>query len=362
MDQLLNKIKALFRGRPFDILQIEITSRCNAHCIMCPKTHLSNWRSGDMDKKTFSAISRVFRLANYIHLQGWGEPLLHPELDDMIRRIKKEGRKCGFTTNGQLLSQDRIKGFLDLDVDVIAISMAGADEDMHESIRRGTNFKKIVEGASYIANERERLSLKRPELVLLFIMTPQNINQLPAFVELGADVGATRVVPNNVDFVPCKEIDDSRAFNRIDRAEEYAKLISRAKQKAEEKNIELRLYPLFPEEQEICEPDPLKNLYISFDGCVSPCTYLALPLDRIPIYRGGTTRYVPRTCFGNAGEEDILDIWQKEDYLHFRDIFKRRKRIAMLNLISRAFLGGVKGTGELPAPQECRGCYKLFGF
>ena len=193
-------------------------------------------------------------------------------------------------------------------------------------------------------------------------MTPQNVNQLPAFVELGADVGATRVVPNNVDFIPCKEIDDLRAFNRIDRAEEYAKLISRTKQKAKEKHIELRLYPLFPEEQEICEPGPLKNLYISFDGCVSPCPYLALPVDQVPIYRNGNTQYVPRTCFGNAGEEDIMDIWQKEEYLSFRDIFKRRKRIAMVNLISGAFLGDMTGMAKLPAPEQCKGCYKLSGF
>ena len=315
-----------------------------------------------MDENTFSATSKVFRCANYIHLQGWGEPLLHPELNNMIRRIKKETRKCGFTTNGLLLSRDRIKGFLDLDVDVIAISMAGANKDMHESIRRGTNFKKIVESAGHIANERERRSLKRPELALLFIMTTQNINQLPEFVELASELGATRVVPNNVDFVPCREIDDLRAFNRQDRAQEYAELISRTKQRAKEKDIELRIYPLFPEEQQICEADPLRNLYVSFDGCVSSCPYLALPVDQVPIYRDGDTRYVPRTCFGNAGEQDILDIWQKQGYLRFRDIFKRRKRIAMLNLISRAFLGGMRGTGELPAPQECRGCYKLFGF
>jgi len=362
MRGVINKIKGIFKAKPFNILQIEITSRCNARCIMCPKTHLGDWKSGDMDELTFSGISKAFPLADYVHLQGWGEPLLHTELYNMIKRIKKAGTKCGFTTNGQLLSQDRIKSFIDLGVDVIAISMAGADKKMHEYIRRGTDFKKIVESAACITNEKERLSLKKPELVLLFIMTLQNVHQLPAFVELGADVGAIRVVPNNVDFVPCKEIDELRAFNRTDMRKEYEELMAKTREKARERKVELRLYPLFPEEQGICEASPLKNLYISFDGCVSPCVYLGLPVDNIPIYRDGGLKSIPRRCFGNVREESLMDIWKKREYVNFRDIFKKRKNISIIETMISVFGFGAEGKKRLPAPDDCVECYKLFGF
>jgi hypothetical protein len=38
-----------------------------------------------------------------------GEPLLHPDLDDLIRRIRKHGAIAGMITNGYLLTADRIQ-------------------------------------------------------------------------------------------------------------------------------------------------------------------------------------------------------------------------------------------------------------
>src|ERR1700732_4233555 len=38
-----------------------------------------------------------------------GEPLLHPELDDVIARIRKNGMLAGMITNGYLLVADRIE-------------------------------------------------------------------------------------------------------------------------------------------------------------------------------------------------------------------------------------------------------------
>src|SRR5207245_10232465 len=38
-----------------------------------------------------------------------GEPLLHPELDDIIRHIRRRGMIAGMITNGFLLTQKRIE-------------------------------------------------------------------------------------------------------------------------------------------------------------------------------------------------------------------------------------------------------------
>jgi len=351
-------------GTPrFDIVQVEVTSKCNARCIMCPKTYLKDWISGDMQQNTFLHISEIFSSANYIHLQGWGEPLLHPGFEDMLTfLIKKKKRKCGFTTNGQLLTKEKIDRFLQTGVDIIAISMAGADKKMHESIRKGTEFSKIIEAASYIAEQKQKQGLKKPELVLLFIITVLNIHQLPDFIKLASDIGADRVVPNNVDFVPCKEIDLIRAFNRDEKKEEYEEIMKKTKQQAKERKIELRFYSLFPEEQGICEANPLKNIYIAHDGCVSPCVYLGLPVKEIPVYRDGKVDTVKRVCFGNIKEKGIKEIWKDKSYVLFRNIFKKRKNIHLLDTIMSMFLGlGEKGS-NLPAPPECKSCYKLLGF
>src|SRR5574341_107478 len=77
-------IKSQVRGRTFEAFQIEVTSRCTLRCVMCPRAALENeWPALDLSWEAFQRAARAFRHAKFVHLQGWGEPLLHPRLLDM---------------------------------------------------------------------------------------------------------------------------------------------------------------------------------------------------------------------------------------------------------------------------------------
>ena len=52
-----------------------------------------------------------------------GEPLLHPDLDDIIRRMRERGVIAGMITNGYLLTADRIKRLNDAGLDHMQISI-----------------------------------------------------------------------------------------------------------------------------------------------------------------------------------------------------------------------------------------------
>ena len=54
-----------------------------------------------------------------------------------------------------------------------------------------------------------------------------------------------------------------------------AKAIKEAKAKAHD--IALRVSPISPEPVAVCEEDPLRNLFVSVDGHVSPCVYMYPP-------------------------------------------------------------------------------------
>jgi MoaA/NifB/PqqE/SkfB family radical SAM enzyme len=43
-----------------------------------------------------------------VHLQGWGEPLLHRQFFEIVARAKKAGCRVGTTTNGILLDRAEI--------------------------------------------------------------------------------------------------------------------------------------------------------------------------------------------------------------------------------------------------------------
>ena len=57
----------------------------------------------------FRRVDKLAALGTSVITISGGEPLLHPELDEIIRRIRKRGMIAGLITNGYLLVAERIQ-------------------------------------------------------------------------------------------------------------------------------------------------------------------------------------------------------------------------------------------------------------
>src|SRR5690242_1292886 len=57
----------------------------------------------------FLRVDKLAALGTTVVCISGGEPLLHPELDDLIRRIRRHGMLAGMITNGYLLTAERIQ-------------------------------------------------------------------------------------------------------------------------------------------------------------------------------------------------------------------------------------------------------------
>ena len=77
-------------------------------------------------------IRRVDKLADLgasvVAFSG-GEPMLHPQLDDIIRQIRRRGMLAGLITNGYLLSPKRIQALNDAGLDFLQISIDNLEPD-----------------------------------------------------------------------------------------------------------------------------------------------------------------------------------------------------------------------------------------
>jgi MoaA/NifB/PqqE/SkfB family radical SAM enzyme len=95
--------------------------RCNLSCTYC-----NEFDDHSSPVPTATMLRRIDRLAalgtGIITLSG-GEPLLHPDLDDIIRRIRDRGSIATLITNGYLLSRDRIKRLNRAGLDHLQISI-----------------------------------------------------------------------------------------------------------------------------------------------------------------------------------------------------------------------------------------------
>jgi len=97
-------------GRRHTSLRISVTDRCNLRCLYCMPEQVSSFMPTD-EQLTFDEIERFVRLVlplgvNKFRLTG-GEPLLRPDLIDLVRRLAclPGVADLSLTTNGVLLSR-----------------------------------------------------------------------------------------------------------------------------------------------------------------------------------------------------------------------------------------------------------------
>ena len=359
--QLVGWIKGHDAARPFEAFQIEVTSRCNLKCVMCPVTVLADhWPARDMSWETFGRIAAAFERAKWVHLQGWGEPLLHRRVFDMIARAKSAGCRVGFTTNGTRLTRANGARLLDLGLDLVAVSIAGASAATHETIRVGSDFARLVENLRRFLQLRREKGSTRPKVEVFYLMTSVNFAELPRAVELAADLGADELVATNLDYVITPRLDELRTYSSSPPAPAYADALKEAHRVARRTGIAFRPHRLQFTEMAVCDLNPLRILFVSADGEVSPCVYTS-PLGRSEISRvfEGQPVEVPMVSFGNVNDRSLMEIWEGAAYREFRKRFSRRVAGASAMMLGAA--GAAHPVNESPAPDACRTCPKLYG-
>ena len=85
----------------FKKIYIEITNVCNLNCKFCPDT---NRKKEFMSLEKFEeAIKKIYKLTKLVTLHVKGEPLLHKDLENILKILEKYNLKINITTNGTLI-------------------------------------------------------------------------------------------------------------------------------------------------------------------------------------------------------------------------------------------------------------------
>ena len=349
--------------RPFGAAQIEITSRCSTGCVFCPHDALSQeWVEGDMTLDTYREhIAPQLGLFDLVYLQGWGEPMLHPHLWEMLELAREQGCRTGFTTNGSWLREAQNDRLIDMGVDMISVSFAGTGASVHESLRSHSDFSSLCSNFEGLANLKKKRGSDKPWLELHFLMTRANLTELPALVELAASLGADEIAATNLAYSPSLAVDRQHVFGDPPLPAD-AEVIREAMQVAESLKMPLRVYPLQEEPNTLmCDADPLHTVYVNHRGEVSPCVYLGLTVQgMVPRYFHGEPQPFETLSFGNVSEgfeKALLSGARKE----FTEPLKHRSASGS-PLAVFSYMTGPQSEEALPPPPEpCRHCYKMLG-
>ena len=109
------------------LVHIIPTRRCNIDCAYCNEyDQVSQPISLDM---MHERVDRLAHLGTSVVAMSGGEPMLHPDLEAIIRRIRRHGMLAGLITNGYLLSPRRIDALNDAGLDYIQISIDNVEPD-----------------------------------------------------------------------------------------------------------------------------------------------------------------------------------------------------------------------------------------
>jgi MoaA/NifB/PqqE/SkfB family radical SAM enzyme len=95
--------------------------RCNIDCGYCNEYDKTSPPIA-LDVLT-RRIDKLAELGTSVVAFSGGEPMLHPQLDDLIRRIRRHGMMAGLITNGYYLVEKRIKELNDAGLDYLQISI-----------------------------------------------------------------------------------------------------------------------------------------------------------------------------------------------------------------------------------------------
>ena len=319
----LDKALAALIDHRIDHFGVEVTSRCNLNCLMCPRGE-SQMPEQDLAFPVFQTLLEIIPPGSLVDLNGWGEPLLHPRLIDMVRLLKQKGCFTGFSTNGLLLTENKAQSLLSAGVDYLAFSLDGASPRTYQAVRGGL-FEKICQNIKRLV--RARHGTLAPQISLTFVMLKANIEEVPAMVELAAQLG--------VDFVRLKKVDvftqtdyEQLTYNFDDpynpqavRAQQQTRVLQQAIDLGMERGVGVQLPRLADGELPFCWMEPEHTIFVNSLGSLAPCCVLGHSTIRF-ISSHVNRRFAP-FIFGNLSAEQPW--FGDEAYAAFIGMIQRKE-------------------------------------
>jgi MoaA/NifB/PqqE/SkfB family radical SAM enzyme len=176
------------------VLDLEVTSLCNAVCTFCPRTHLERGaRFIDLELVKRVALSLKAE-ANHptVVLCGIGEPTLHPKLPEIIQMLSDAGANVCMTTNGSYLSVEKMDALVDAGLSEVNISLNAFTPETHADLMKLKNFNNISEIAGEMASSRAQ-RWPRLKMHVSFVLTKRNEHEVDSFVRKWRGSGVSKI-------------------------------------------------------------------------------------------------------------------------------------------------------------------------
>lgn len=317
-------------------LYLETTNRCDSKCQTCIRTFHTLEPPKDLTLAELKQVADQFPTLDRVVLHGIGEPLLNRDLFEMIAYLKAKGAMVLFNSDAISLTPKRARQLIESSLDEYRVSMDAATRGTYLKLRGVDQFNRVVGNVRELIELKKRLQQKTPRVSLWFTAMKANLEELPAFVRLAAEMEVPEVYVQRLVFYGQGLAVQEQSLYRTLQAQEQ-KLIEEAEHLAQNLQITFKASGLTTPLASLQGKDPGKRPWA---GCQRPWTlsYVTANGNVLPCcISPWTAKDYRGLILGNAFKEDFESIWNGERYQRFRETFE----------------------SDVP-PDPCRGCGLLW--
>src|SRR5438045_4159494 len=254
-------------------------------------------------------------------LHGVGEPMLVRNLPRMVGYLKQRGTYVLFNTNGTLLNEKNGRALIEAGLDELRVSLDAANAKTFRAIRGKDYFGRILKNVRAFRELQEREGKDRPRVSAWLTGLKETIAELPAFVQVAADIGVKEVYLQRLVFFETDAIGlarpDQALFEQMTRDEgahvAAATALARslgitfsASGAASEPGMSLERHD-DSSPWSLCRR-PWTVMYFTANGRALPCCIA-------PFSQRGYENYT----LGDATQASLREIWNGPAYQSFRN-------------------------------------------
>ncbi|MFN8606101.1 MAG: radical SAM protein [Vulcanimicrobiota bacterium] len=288
-------------------VKIKLTSFCNLRCQMCAYWKTKSEQSLSTDQ-WFDVLAQLADMGcRKVHFSG-GEVFLRRDFLDLVEHGTALKLKINMTTNGTLLTDERLRRLIRARPNSISLSLDGPKAEIHDGIRGlPGSFKRTTRTLRKLNQLGERLGY-RPKVRINSVLQRSNYKSAPQLVRLVSELGAVELHPMPVDEKGERKhrlsMTQLHAYNQ-----DIAPRVLEERQKAGFSTAPWMVYPFgrTPEELENSRKGNYSLGLYTQKPCLSPWMHLFIGWDGETYLCCMTNRRMD--SLGNVGRQSLQNIF-----------------------------------------------------
>ncbi|KJR43924.1 radical SAM additional 4Fe4S-binding SPASM domain-containing protein [Candidatus Magnetoovum chiemensis] len=189
-------------------IDMESTSNCNLRCSFCWAHNMRDnggFLKRELAKKVFQEGKLYGLYAVKFNLRG--EPLIHPDIHNLVKDAKENGLlDVFFNTNGLLLSKEKSLQLIEAGLDRLTVSCEGYESEMYKKFRDGADFNLLVSNVKTLQYLKKELGCNKPKVRVQTVALPEIVPALDKYRDFWADIADEVACTDYQDYSNTKTI------------------------------------------------------------------------------------------------------------------------------------------------------------